>query len=94
MCRDSVSSVVVRLGEWDTQVTDEFMPHEDYNVAEIILHPQYRSSNLFNDVALLRLDRDVVFKPHIDTVCLPRDDDDFTGQECIVTGWGTNAYSK
>lgn len=86
--------MVVRLGEWDTQNTDEFLPHEDYEVEEVIVHPQYRSNNLFNDIAILKLDADVKYKPHIDTACLPRDDDDFTGQMCVVTGWGTDAYSK
>ncbi|GFQ93913.1 dnaJ homolog subfamily C member 13 [Trichonephila clavata] len=91
---DNKQSMVVRLGEWDTQNTDEFMPHEDYGVDEIMIHPQYRSNNLFNDIAVVRLDRQVVFKPHIDTACLPQDDDDFTGQECVATGWGTDAYQQ
>ncbi|KFM61859.1 Serine proteinase stubble, partial [Stegodyphus mimosarum] len=88
------TTLIVRLGEWDTQNTDEFLPHEDYDVSEIMIHPQYRSNNLFNDIAILKLNRDVVFRPHIDTACLPRDEDDFTGQDCIVTGWGTNAYKS
>lgn len=91
---DNQASMVIRLGEWDTQNTDEFMPHEDYGVAEIKIHPMYKKNNLFNDIAVVKLNKDVKFKPNIDTACLPKDDDDFTGKECVATGWGTDAYSK
>ncbi|XP_054724976.1 phenoloxidase-activating factor 2-like [Uloborus diversus] len=91
---DKKANVVVRLGEWDTQNTEEFLPHEDFEVAQIIIHPEYRSNNLFNDIAILKLKTKVVFKPHIDTACLPKDNDNFTGQQCVVTGWGTDAYKS
>ncbi|KAG8201919.1 hypothetical protein JTE90_027396 [Oedothorax gibbosus] len=91
---DNQASMVIRLGEWDTQNTDEFMPHEDYGVEEIKIHPSYKKNNLFNDIAVVRLNKDVKFKPNIDTACLPQDDDDFTGQECVATGWGTDAYKS
>lgn len=91
---DDKASMVVRLGEWDTQTTNEFMKHEDFDVEEIMIHPQFNERNLFNDIAVVRLARDVVFKPHIDSACLPRDEDDFTGHECITTGWGTDAYKS
>lgn len=88
----------VRLSEWDTQRTDEFLPHEDFNVAEIIIHPEFQTRNLWNDIALLKLDRPVVFRPGIDTICLPKQslaknrsssDDE---RSCMATGWGKDAY--
>ncbi|CAL1266443.1 unnamed protein product [Larinioides sclopetarius] len=91
---DNKNSMIIRLGEWDTQNTDEFMPHEDYGAQEIFIHSQYRPSNLHNDIAVVRLNKTVNFKPHIDTACLPQDEDDFTGQECVATGWGTDAYQE
>ncbi|GIY11093.1 phenoloxidase-activating factor 1 [Caerostris darwini] len=89
---DNQPNMIVRLGEWDTQVKDEISPHEDFGVEEIMIHPGYRFTNLHNDIAVIRLNRTVVFKPHIDSACLPRDEDDFTGHNCVATGWGTNAY--
>ncbi|UYV65448.1 hypothetical protein LAZ67_3004410 [Cordylochernes scorpioides] len=83
----------VRLGEWDTQVGSEFLAHDDYNVVKLVVHPEFRNSSLWNDVALLQLDRDVIFAPHIDTVCLPRKLDVFEGRACVVTGWGKDAFT-
>lgn len=88
------SQLTVRLGEWDTQSESEFMPHEDFTVDSIIMHPEYRKNNLHNDIAILRVDKEVIFKGHIDTACLPRDEDDFVGHDCVVTGWGTDAYKS
>ena len=84
---------MVRLGEWDTQTTDEFLPHEDYKVKSIAIHPAFREGSLWNDVALLKLDRKVEFKPHIDSICLPNAKENYDTIECVTTGWGKNAYS-
>ncbi|CAL1298490.1 unnamed protein product [Larinioides sclopetarius] len=82
----------VRLGEWDTQTTTEFLAHEDYNVSKILVHPDFRNTSLWNDIALLRLEEPVLFAPHIDSICLPQYDEIFSGQNCVVTGWGKDAY--
>lgn len=57
-CIDGVYSpeaLKVRLGEWDTQTTNEIFPHSDHEVDQIVTHPDFGSLNLFNDVALLVL---------------------------------------
>ncbi|GIY81526.1 serine proteinase stubble [Caerostris extrusa] len=91
---DNKANLIIRLGEWDTQVTNEFLPHEDYSAEDIMIHPDYKINNLHNDIAVVRLNRTVAFKPHIDTACLPQEDDDFTGKTCVVTGWGTDVYRQ
>ena len=85
--------LLVRLGEWDTQTTKEFLPHEDYKVVSIAIHPSFKEGSLWNDIALLKLDHKVEFKPHIDSICLPNTDENFDAIECVTTGWGKNAYS-
>ncbi|GFY61955.1 serine proteinase stubble [Trichonephila inaurata madagascariensis] len=59
---------------------------------KIIVHPEFRNTSLWNDIALLRLEEPVLFAPHIDTICLPQYDEIFAGQNCVVTGWGKDAY--
>lgn len=62
----------VRLGVLDLTVNPlvEDCP-EDFQVTEIIQHPEYNSATFFNDIALLRLDRRVEFNPFIRPACLP-----------------------
>jgi len=84
----------VRLGEWDTQNTGEFLPHDDYKVVGVTIHEGYRNSSLWNDIALLKLDRPVKFQLNIDTICLPEPSDVFDHQKCVTTGWGKSAFRK
>lgn len=90
---DNPSSLIVRLGEWDTNRMTEFMPHEDYPVAEVIIHPGFNPKNLHNDIAIVKLAKEVTFKPNIDTACLPQPGQTYDRQ-CVTTGWGKNSYRK
>uniref|UniRef100_A0A6I8RH61 Serine protease 36 n=1 Tax=Xenopus tropicalis TaxID=8364 RepID=A0A6I8RH61_XENTR len=61
-----------------------------YTVDRIIVNPQYNSSTLFGDIALIRLTSPITYTKYILPVCLPSTSNSFTdGMECWVTGWGT-----
>lgn len=82
-----------RLGEWDVHRDDEFYPHSERFIDEIIIHPEYYPGNLINDIALMRLSAPVDFtSPHIMPACLPTPYDNFAGHRCWVTGWGKDAF--
>lgn len=86
----------VRLGEWDVANDNEFYPHIDSGVQDIIVHRDFYAGMLHNDIALLKLDRyvDFVNYPHISPVCIPESRDHFEGQTCHVTGWGKDAFGS
>ncbi|XP_049858672.1 CLIP domain-containing serine protease HP8-like [Schistocerca gregaria] len=91
----------VRLGEWD-QRTDvdcdgDFCapPAEDFGIEEAVPHPRYEplsSRSASNDIALLRLDRNVPNSPFIRTICLPITPEmrqaTFVGKNLVLAGWG------
>ena len=56
------------------------------------MHPNYNPADFQNDIALLRLNRDVVYKEHIIPVCLPPAGANFVGQTGTVTGWGRTSH--
>ncbi|XP_061823744.1 serine protease 33-like [Nerophis lumbriciformis] len=58
-------------------------------VDTIILHPDFDSSILNNDIALLRLTSPVTFTDYIRPVCLAASSSNFiSGTDSWVTGWG------
>jgi plasma kallikrein len=60
-----------RLGEWDTQTTNEIFPHYDYDVQRVIIHDAFGPNNLHNDIALVILRNPAQLMIHINTICLP-----------------------
>jgi len=81
----------IRLGEHQLNTIDETLIVKDFNVDQIVKAASYdypaRSSN---DIALVRLAEAAdltVYTP----VCLPVDQQDFTGLLSTVAGWGATA---
>ncbi|XP_076066869.1 venom protease-like [Oratosquilla oratoria] len=94
---------LVRMGEHTLSTEDDCKvlnngnpkcsdPHEDYNIEKVIVHPNYESRTVANDIALIRLDRKVEFTVYINPVCLPppniRASVLADGVSPEVAGWG------
>lgn len=43
------------MGEWDASSTREPIQAQEYTVSRVFIHPSYVSTNLRNDIAVLRL---------------------------------------
>ncbi|XP_069952108.1 phenoloxidase-activating factor 2-like [Cherax quadricarinatus] len=89
----------VRLGDYDVTTAQDHptLRHVDIPVSNVIIHPQFKSDTLQNDVGLLRLRNPVNTRqyPHIGTVCLPQQDQIFDGDNhCWVTGYGKDAFDS
>ncbi|XP_042871018.1 venom protease-like [Penaeus japonicus] len=94
---------VVRLGDYNlTSAIDCFLgfcasPHEDFSPEAVIIHPLFGlPSPRANDLALVKLDREVVFRFGLFPICLPTEDLHlasfyrYGGLE--TSGWGTSEF--
>jgi len=87
----------VRLGEYDVSSTSEPIGHEEIDVEDVIIHPQFDNATLVSDIALLRLKTPAKKQANVNAVCMPKHNHDaaFKGKRCYVTGWGrTNETSE
>lgn len=89
-----VSQLKIRAGEWDTKESLEPIPHQERNVTQIIVHPDFYSGALYNDLALLVLDRPLQIVVNVLPICLPQQDAVFDARRCVATGWGRDAMGK
>merc|ERR1712117_960095 len=66
---------------------------EDIAVAKVMLHEQYDSWTITNDICLLELESSADFSSSvIDKIMLPSDGEEYTaGTTCTVSGWGTTS---
>ncbi|KAL9930760.1 LOW QUALITY PROTEIN: phenoloxidase-activating factor 2-like [Glossina fuscipes fuscipes] len=86
--------LIVRAGEWDTQNTNEILPHVDKQVKEKIVHEKYSRGTLYNDAALLILEEPYRWEENIRPVCLPEPNTNFDGLRCFATGWGKDTFGR
>ncbi|KAL4098818.1 hypothetical protein QTP88_023346 [Uroleucon formosanum] len=79
-----------RLGVLERVVNeDNVVQPNDYRIVQHVIHPEYRSPSLYNDIALFRLERDVVISDDVRPICLNTDTDlSSTPLRQIATGWG------
>lgn len=82
------------FGEYDISGEVESKRSVSKNVKRVIVHRQYDQATFENDIALLELESPVSYDQHIVPICMPDDDDDFTGRMASVTGWGRLKYGK
>ena len=86
----------MRIGEFDVTTTAEPLPHQEFNVSDIRIHPQFNNATLINDIALLKLERPAKRQQNIDVVCVASSEqvDEERISKCYVTGWGRRNESK
>ncbi|XP_063912045.1 phenoloxidase-activating factor 2-like, partial [Zophobas morio] len=94
VCSVNINDIKIRAGEWDTQTQNERIPHQERNIERKIVHNHFTKGNLYNDVALLILDRPLTKTRSIGTVCLPQDNQHFDSRECFATGWGKDRFGQ
>jgi hypothetical protein len=59
------------------------------------LFPDFKSKNLFNDVALLLLEEPVTLAEHINVICMPEQNENFDrAKNCVANGWGKNVFGE
>jgi len=89
-----INKMKIRLGEWNVKKQSERLTHEDFDVESKTVHPSYNPATFENDIALVRLKRDVEFKEHIIPVCLPPSGKEYVGEKATVIGWGRTKHGN
>ena len=89
---DSPSGYSIVVGDLNRNVNDT--TEQQYTVTKIVMHPNYDSSTINNDIALMKLSSPVIMNDHVNTVCLPNTTDAVSdGAHCYITGKCSNLAS-
>ncbi|XP_004520289.1 venom protease [Ceratitis capitata] len=93
--------ISVRLGEHDLSTEIDCTPSslrlclpkpEDYKIEKTIIHPDYMKPRFANDIALIKLDRDVIRTVNTKPICLPITQLVYDNSDSIdyykIAGWG------
>ncbi|XP_014285104.1 venom protease isoform X2 [Halyomorpha halys] len=80
-----------RLGELDISSTSEDAKPVDKAIIERIPHPNYIDTKDYYDIALFKLDSDVVFNRYVLPICLYTNRA-ITSEVATVVGWGRTGF--
>ncbi|XP_017041865.1 serine protease snake [Drosophila ficusphila] len=84
---------VVRLGELEFDTDQDDAEPEDFGVLALKPHPQYKNPELYNDIGIVKLDREVKFNRYKHPACLPFDDGE-QHEAFIAIGWGQKKFAQ
>lgn len=91
----SREAITVRLGEWNIQLQNEPLAHQDFFISEVVVHPNFNFGSLRNDIALLVLSEAATLAQNVGIVCLPPVGlQPFQTIRCIATGWGKDSFRR
>ncbi|XP_055601081.1 serine protease snake-like [Uranotaenia lowii] len=88
-CVKDAKPSVVRLGE--TDLKDEDDEQVDFDVEDVIMHPEYTSRRAYHDIALIKMAQDVVFTKMIRPACLWIGSN-FNMSTAIASGFGKTDF--
>lgn len=88
-----VAGLTVRLGDHNIK-SDTEVKHVERRIKRVVRHRGFDSRTLYNDVAVLTMDRPVPFSHAVRPICLPGSSKQYSGSTATVIGWGSLRESK
>ncbi|XP_055681659.1 serine protease persephone-like isoform X2 [Lutzomyia longipalpis] len=86
---------IIRLGKVTLRSNDDTVTAQDIGISKIIIHPLYKSSRNYHDIALIKLAHPAEMNDNVKPACLstaPGDAPEDT--YLIVTGWGSTSVER
>ncbi|XP_012271469.1 venom serine protease 34 [Orussus abietinus] len=89
------NQLAVLVGDHDLTTGAETNASKLLRVASYLVHPEYQSASLANDIAVVTVAENIVFSNEVGPACLPfhHKSDSFGGSKVVVLGWGTTEFA-
>lgn len=82
-----------RLGDLNYNSDIEPANPKDYKIIDRKIHPLYKKPINYNDIALFKLDQDVIFSAYVRPICL-NSDPLLNPEKVVASGWGNVDIGK
>ncbi|CAG9770112.1 unnamed protein product [Ceutorhynchus assimilis] len=86
-CAEGAISIDIILGAYNVSDTSEnTQQHQTSTTYKV--HPEWDSSALINDLALIKLSTPAKINSSVQIIALPKGNDSYAGSTGVITGWG------
>ncbi|XP_073978749.1 venom protease-like isoform X3 [Rhodnius prolixus] len=76
-----------RVGDLDISSTNEDARPQEKIIVDRIIHPNYKEPAVYHDIALFKLDSDILFNDWVAPICL-HTVNEINAPKATITGWG------
>ncbi|VVC45767.1 Serine proteases, trypsin family, serine active site,Peptidase S1, PA clan,Serine proteases, trypsin [Cinara cedri] len=83
-----VARLTANLGDYNIKSKSD-VKHLERKIKRVVRHKGFDQRTLYNDIALLTLDKPVKFTKQVHPICLPTSRSMYAGQTATVIGWGS-----
>lgn len=90
---EEVAPDVARMGDLNIYSDEDDKFAQQRNIVKIIRHPQHRYSARYYDVALMKLDKNIVVQETVAPTCLWMDDE-VRFPKLFAAGWGKTGFAE
>ena len=91
-CCDGMSAGKLGVDVGSHMLYEDDPDQESFAVSEVMLHEQYDSWTINNDICLLKLAGSATMGSNVGTIGFPSSMEEYSeGTNCIVSGWGTTS---
>merc|ERR1712038_91789 len=87
-CCDGQSASELKVVAGDHNLARDEGTEQTVDVSRIIMHPDYNPRTIYNDICILKLEKDMDINSYVKGVSLPYQNEEFSGKG-TVSGWGT-----
>lgn len=93
--RNSNGRLVARVGQLNLDIKNQSVPYQENYVKTVVTYPLFYSGALFNDIAVVILDKPFNKSANVVPVCVPEQGLVFSaGTRCFGSGWGKNTFGE
>lgn len=86
---------MIRAGDWDSHSSDNpDVTRQERIVHHVVIHEEYYAGALYNDIALLFLETAVQLTDNVALVCLPEQNENMEGRNCLACGRSSNNFGQ
>jgi len=85
--------ITIGVGKWDISDGISPRPAQSFKALWIAVDPNFRADNVQNDIALIKIEKEVTLDFYIQPICLDEQQAIPTSEydrKCVITGWGSN----
>lgn len=83
--------MTIRLGDHNLFSDSDQAEPQNFEIERLIIHPEYLASSRYNDIALIKINKNARFNKFVRPACIWQTDN-INSTRAIATGWGRIAY--